>query len=103
MTRGEEISLTGVPHIGRATVLGMALGWLVVAFPVVVGMLAHGATIGEAVLFGSHVGFFAGMGFGGMIAAVLQANRFERVTAGIHTVSSDWQHGAGHDLVDHAA
>jgi hypothetical protein len=83
--------------------LGMAIGWLVVALPVLIGMIALGAS-GDAVLFASHVGFFGGMGFGGMLGSVIQADRFERGSlARVLAVPSD---GIGRDQrtrVDHAA
>ena len=82
MSKREQVSLTGIPHFLRASLLGMALGWFVVFVPVLVGMIALGAG-SRAVLYAAHVGFFGGMGFGGMLGAVLQADRFEK--------SSEWR------------
>jgi hypothetical protein len=103
MTRREEVSLTGIPHFIRGTLIGMAVGWLTVAVPVVAGMLALGADR-QAVLFAAHVGFFGGMGFGGMLGAVLQADRFERTDAWrIHDAPSVGSGGADRERLDHAA
>ena len=103
MSRRGELSLTGIPHMGRATLLGIAIGWLVVAVPVLIGMIALGASR-EAVLFASHVGFFGGMGFGGMLGAVIQADRFDRAGAGrAHAVASEPSGSVERERVDHAA
>ena len=102
MTRRNEVSLTGIPHFIRASLIGMAIGWLVVAVPVVLAMLALGAS-GEAVLFAGHVGFFGGMGFGGMLGAVLAADRFERTDAWRAHLVPAASGGAQDERVDHAA
>jgi hypothetical protein len=77
-----EVSLTGIPKIGRATVIGALLGAVGVAVPVAIALVLFGG--GPAsVLAGLHVGFFGGMGFGGMLGAVIQADRFDRAQGGI--------------------
>jgi hypothetical protein len=100
--RRAEVSLTGIPYIGRATLLGMALGWLVVALPVLIGMFALGAG-GTAFLFASHVGFFGGMGFGAMLGAVIQADRFERGNASRVVAVPSAKGSVECDRIDHAA
>jgi hypothetical protein len=96
-----DISLTGIPKIGRATLIGMLVGWMVVALPVLIGMLALGAS-GEAFLFASHVGFFGGMGFGGMYGAVIQMDRVERGRASrVLVVPSEKTAAAERERVDH--
>lgn len=103
MSARREVSLTGIPGMGRATLLGMALGWAIVAVPVLIGMLVLGAR-GDVVLFASHVGFFGGMGFGGMLGAVIQADRFERGRlAPVLSVPSSNAGGGQRERVDHAA
>ena len=103
MSARRDISLTEIPNMGRATLVGMAIGWFVIAVPVLIGMLALGASA-DAVLFASHVGFFGGMGFGGMLGAVIQADRFERGSIGeVISVPSDHHGGVQGERVDHAA
>lgn len=75
--RPRDVSLTGVPRIGRATIIGALLGALVVGAPVAAALLAADAGL-VAVIAGAHVGFFGGMGFGGMIGAVVRSDRYER-------------------------
>ncbi len=70
-------SLTEIPHIGMLTALGAVLGALVVAVPLVVALALAGSGP-SGIVAGAHVGFFGGMGFGGMIGAVLAATRSER-------------------------
>jgi hypothetical protein len=97
------VSLTGIPHMGRATLFGMAIGWIFVAGPVLIGMLALGAD-GDVILFASHVGFFGGMGFGGMLGAVIQADRFERGSlTRVVAVPADRPPSDHDERVDHAA
>ncbi len=79
---GRDVSLTGIPNIGRATVIGALLGAFSAAIPVA-GLLLY---LGGGVLsiLAAHVGFFGGMGFGGMLGAVIQADRFQRADHGAH-------------------
>jgi hypothetical protein len=69
-------SLTGIPNIGRATVIGALIGAVVVAVPVAALLFALGGGA-MTVVFATHVGIFGGMGYGGMVAAVVQADRTE--------------------------
>ena len=103
MSKREQVSLTGIPHFLRASFLGMALGWIVVFVPVLIGMTALGAG-GRALLYAAHVGFFGGMGFGGMLGAVLQADRFEQSSEWrAHLIPSDVSVGIHNERVDRAA
>ncbi|MGH2758368.1 MAG: hypothetical protein ACRDKJ_02285 [Actinomycetota bacterium] len=72
-----EVSLTGIPHMGRATVIGAVVGALTVAVPVA-ALVAYFGGGPMSILAAAHVGFFGGMGFGGMLGAVIQADRYER-------------------------
>ena len=71
-----EVSLTGIPHMGRATLIGALIGALSIAVPVSAVLLYLSADA-ISILAGLHVGFFGGMGFGGMLGAVIQADRHE--------------------------
>lgn len=75
--RPRQISLTGIPRIGRATCIGALVGALVVALPVaaLLGYVGGGLT---GIVAAVQVGFFGGMGFGGMLGAVIKADHFER-------------------------
>ena len=75
--RTRDVSLTGIPAMGRATIIGALLGAVVVGAAVVTGLLLAGVGAG-AVAAGAHVGFFGGMGYGGMVAAVVQSDRYEK-------------------------
>jgi hypothetical protein len=72
-------SLTGIPHMGRAVFVGAIIGALTVALPVTIALISFGAGPISA-LFGAHVGFFGGMGYGGMVGAVVRSGRWERAT-----------------------
>lgn len=72
-----DVSLTGIPNMGKATVLGALIGAVAVAVPVATGLSYFGGGP-LSILAATHVGFFGGMGFGGMLGAVIQADRFER-------------------------
>lgn len=72
-----RVSLTGIPHIGRATVVGALIGALSIAVPVAVFLLYRSADA-MSIVAGVHVGFFGGMGYGGMLGAVIQADRYDR-------------------------
>jgi hypothetical protein len=72
-----EMSLTGIPDMGRATVIGALLGAVSVAVPVAIALVVLGGGP-MSVLAAAHVGFFGGMGYGGMLGAVIQADRFDR-------------------------
>lgn len=72
-----EHSLTGVPHIGKATMIGALLGAAAIASPLAAVLISLGGGT-MSLVAAVHVGFFAGMGFGGMLGAVIQADRFER-------------------------
>lgn len=76
-TRAPDVSLTGIPHIGRATVIGAIVGAVIVGAAVAAILLLAG--VGPvAVVAGAHVGLFGGMGYGGMVGAVAQAERHEK-------------------------
>ena len=70
-----DVSLTGIPHIGRATVVGALIGAITVAVPVSLALLSLGVG-GTSVLAAAHVGFLGGMGYGGMLGAVIHAERY---------------------------
>jgi hypothetical protein len=76
-----DTSLTGIPRIGRATAIGALIGASVVAIPVTIALIALGGG-GYSLIAGVHVGFFGGMGYGGMLAAVIRSDRWERATEG---------------------
>jgi hypothetical protein len=78
-----EVSLTGIPHMGRATVIGALIGALSVAVPVAAFLLYLSADAMN-ILAGAHVGFFGGMGYGGMLGAVIHADRHERTEGADH-------------------
>lgn len=71
--KAREVSLTGIPHMGRGTVIGALLGALIVAVPVAALLLYVGGGP-MSVLAAAHVAFFGGVGFGGMLGAVIQAD-----------------------------
>ena len=72
-----DVSLTGIPNIGKATVIGALVGAISVAVPVtlLLSFLGGGPM---SILAGVQVGFFGGMGYGGMLGAVIRSDRFER-------------------------
>jgi hypothetical protein len=78
-----EVSLTGIPHMGRATVVGALIGALSVAVPVT-ALLLYLSADAISILAGVHVGFFGGMGFGGMLGAVIQADRHNSTEGADH-------------------
>jgi hypothetical protein len=59
----------------RATVIGALIGALAVASPLTVFLLRASNGDGMSVLAGLLVGLFGGMGFGGMLGAVIHADR----------------------------
>lgn len=66
--------------------IGALLGAVVIASPLAAVLISIGS--GPMSLIAAiHVGFFAGMGFGGMLGAVIQADRFER-GSGRHSVAT---------------
>ena len=73
-----DVSLAGIPNIGKATLIGALLGAVSVAVPVIVVLVSFGG--GPMSIVGAHVGFFGGMGFGGMLGAVIRSDRWERAT-----------------------
>jgi hypothetical protein len=77
-----EVSLTGIPKVGRATVIGALLGAVSVAVLVAIALVVFGGGP-MSILAGAHVGFFGGMGYGGMLGAVIQADRSDRERGGI--------------------
>jgi hypothetical protein len=68
--RQADDSLFGVPGIGRATLIGAALGFLAVVL--LVGAFVLTTSAPAALLVAAvHAGLFGGVGFGGMLGAVL--------------------------------
>ena len=95
-TRGtRDVSLTGIPAMGRATVIGALLGAVVVGAAVTTGLLLAG-TGPTAIAAGAHVGFFGGMGYGGMVAAVVQSDRYEKREAASARSRKDDVQAAAH-------
>ena len=74
--KSDSTSLTGIPGIGRATVIGAIAGAVLAGAIVAVALLVAGARP-IAIVASAHVGFFGGMGYGGMLGAVLQSDRFD--------------------------
>jgi hypothetical protein len=77
----QDVSLTGVPRMGRATVVGALIGALSIALPVAACLLYLSGGDAMSIAAAVHVGFFGGMGYGGMLGAVIQADRFDRAQA----------------------
>jgi hypothetical protein len=77
LRRQPDVSLTGIPRMGRGTVIGALIGAVVVGAIVTTALLVAGAGPG-AIVGAAHVGFFGGMGYGGMVGAVVQSARYDR-------------------------
>lgn len=86
--KARDVSLTGIPNIGKATVVGALIGAVSVALPVGAFLLAMSGGDAMSILAGTHVGFFGGMGYGGMLGAVIQSDRWERANKG--GINRDW-------------
>ncbi len=82
-----DVSLTGIPNIGKATLIGALIGALSVALPVAALLLYIGGGP-MSILAGAHVGFFGGMGYGGMLEAVIQSDRFDQRTDRTHKAAN---------------
>ena len=76
-------SLTGIPRMGRATIIGALIGALIVAVPVTAFIASLSGGDAMSIFAGIHVGFFGGMGYGGMLGAVIRADRFERTQTAV--------------------
>jgi hypothetical protein len=69
-------TLFGVPGIGRATLFGAFLGFALVVLLVGAFVVATPAPA-SLLVAALHAGLFGGVGFGGMLGAVLQSIRYD--------------------------
>ena len=63
------------PGMGRAILVGSAIGVVISFVGVTAGMLAYGIEWGSAVGLGAFVAFWGGLGFGSMMGGVVWASR----------------------------